>query len=190
MHCKKSVPQLFILLMIVLIIFTSCNTNDTFAPVLSLDEKGVYTGFRNAPESVTLESAESLGYIVIDGQRVAENKDVWDKFVDDSSRKKDASARLVYFLNNKSVYLVDIFYSGGRYFIFDSSAEEPKSSGFDYLLTLEGSFGMPARETRLHILADDSSITFDKYMTAMFSSNTEVIQSVQPSRMIMMLLLD
>ena len=168
-------------------LLTSCSKTEGFSPVFLVDANGAYSGFSNVTQPLDIEKAASLGYVAIDGQRIAENSDIWENFVSDSARGNDSSVRLVYFYTNKSVYIVDIFYNNGQYFLFDSSAEKQNTDGFAHLLRLEGSFGMPARDTVVLVLADDESITFDQYMTAMFSSSTEVIQSIQPSRLIMLL---
>lgn len=181
---------ILITIMIFAGLLTSCRSTEGFSPVFFVDANGIYSGFGNVTESLDIEKAASLGYVAIDGQRIAENSDVWENFVSDSARGDDSSVRLVYFYTNKSVYIIDIFYNNGQYYLFDSSMEKQNTDGFAHLLRLEGSFGMPARDTIVLLLADDESITFDQYMTAMFSSSTEVIQSVQPSRLIMLQLAD
>lgn len=186
----RTTATILITIMIFAGLLSSCSKTERFSPEFLVDADGVYSGFDNVTESLDIEKAASLGYVAIDGQRIAENSDVWENFVSDSTRGNDSSVRLVYFYTNKSVYIIDVFYNNGQYYLFDSSVEKQNTDGFDNLLRLEGSFGMPARDTIVLLLADDESITFDQYMTAMFSSSTEVIKSVQPSRLIMLQLAD
>jgi hypothetical protein len=177
-----------VLITAVVLALSACGKQTGFSPVFMVDANGIYSGFSDVTESLDIEKAETLGYVAIDGQLIVKNSGIWENFVSQSARGNNSSVRLVYFYTNKSVYIIDVFYNNGQYYLFDSSVEVQNTDGFDHLLRLEGSFGMPKRDTVILLLADDESITFDQYMTAMFSSNTEVIQSVQPSRLIMLML--
>ncbi len=177
-----------LLFIVISIVISACSKTEAFSPVFLVGPNGNYSGFSDITESLTIDKAASMGYVAIDGQRIAENSDIWEDFVKDSSKGNNSSVRLVYFYTNSSVYVIDIFYNNEKYYLFDNSVEQQNTDGFNYLLKLEGTFGIPAKQTIAFILADNESITFDQYMTSMLSSSMDVIQAVQPNRLIMFLL--
>ena len=153
----------------------------------SFDENGYYTGFSDIPSNYTIEEAKSDGYFTTQGLGDVVNQDEWDRFVNDSSNKKDASIRMVRFFKESidSPYFLDLFYKDGHYYAFNSSEENQEKNPFLYLLTLEGKFGNPLRDTGVILLTDDNTLTFDMVMKSALSSDMNYKKSIPPFKLIM-----
>lgn len=84
-----------------------------------------------------------------------------------------------------SPYFTDLLFNNGYYYLFDSSSDNQEKQPFLYLLTLEGRFGIPLRDSGVVVLTNDNTLTFDAVMKTMYSSSTDYIQSVSPYKLVM-----
>lgn len=154
----------------------------------SFDKNGNYLGFSDLPSDYTFEKAKKDGFFARENFDIFANENVWNNFVQASLKKENTCIRMVqiYTKDTKAVYFHDIYYIDGYYYIFDSSAESNKKEPFSYLLTLEGKIGDPLRDSSAVILTNNNTLTFEKFMKAMFSSNRVVIKSIGPYEIIML----
>jgi len=153
----------------------------------SFDRNGHYVGFSDLPLNYKIEKAKDDGYFVTQNLEVIANKNVWDNFVETSLRKENTSIRMAKFYTEStdSPYFLDLFYKDKYYYLFDSSAENQEKQPYLYLLTLEGQFGNPLRDSGVIVLTNDDTLTFEKVMRAMLSSNMDYKKSVFPFRIVM-----
>lgn len=153
----------------------------------SFDKNGNYTGFSDLPLSYTIENAKNNGYFVTQDLKVIANKSVWDKFVESSLHRENTSIRIAIFYTEMSdrPYFLDLFYQDGYYYLFDSSSEKQEKQPYLCLLTLEGRFGNPLRDSSVIVLTNDDTLTFDKVMRVMASSSMDFIKSVSPFEIVM-----
>lgn len=159
-------------------------TNSINSLSFSFDNNGNYTGFADLPSSYTIEDAMRDGYYGIQGLEVVANKNVWDSFVEASLNKRNSSMRMVSF-HTDNIYFKDLFYRDGYYYCFDSSAESHEKKPYLYLLTLEGQFGNPLKDSAVIIMTDDNTLTFEKIMQSVLSSDINYIKSISPYKLIM-----
>lgn len=154
---------------------------------ISFDKNGTYSGFSDLPLNYTIEDAKEDGCFVVQNLKVVGNNDVWDTFINTSLHKENTYVRIALFYTDStgSPYFLDLFYEDGYYYMFDSSAENQERRPYLHLLTLEGRFGNPVKDSGVIILTDDGSLTFDKVMKAMLSSNMTYIKSVSPFKLVM-----
>lgn len=153
------------------------------AVALTLDMRGFYTGFTGLPKDYTMMDAAARGYVVKHNLEVVAGGAVWDQFVAASAQGLNTGVRLASFYDNEggsSSSYSDLFFQSGKYYLFEDAAGSRKQEPFSYLLTLKGKFGGPSRDTTVILLTNDNTLTFDKYMTALYSSNSEVIKSILP----------
>lgn len=180
-----------VLLIIVFCIFSSlvgCKSKeDNNLLNFSFDENGNYIGFTDLPPNYSIEDAKSDGYFIIQGLGDVINQDEWERFVDAALSEKDTSIRMVRYFKEStdSPYFLDLFYRDGYYYAFDSSAENQEKTPFLYLLTLEGQFGNPIRDTGIILLTNDNTLTFDMVMKSALSSDINYIKSIPPYKLIM-----
>lgn len=115
------------------------------------------------------------------------NESVWDHFRSVSSQGKNTAMRMVHFYtdNDLGPYFIDLFYTDGYYYLFDSSSENLAKKPFEYLLKLEGKFGKPLQDSGVIVLTNDNSLTFKTVMMSMLSSSLEFIQSVPEYKLVM-----
>lgn len=184
---RKLIPLLLIIVCIG-VILVSCNAkNDNEPIVFSFDDSGNYLGFANIPKDYTIDEAKKDGYYVKKGLEVDENRETWDKFIETVAKSDNVGIRILsYYEDNPNMlYFKDVFYEDEYYYLFDSTSEEQEKQPYSNLLTLEGKFGNPLKDTGVVVLTDDSELTFDKVMKSMYSSNMEYIKSIAPFRLIM-----
>ena len=155
-------------------------------PAFLLDVNGNYTGFLNFPVAYTVEDAEKDGLFITRGIEVIAGDKILGNFIKTAERNKDTGIRIANFYteDTKSPYFRDLFFNDGYYYMFDSSSDNQEGQPFDYLLTLEGLYGNPVKDRKIIVLTNDSTLTFDILMKAMTSSNSEVIQSIMPYKLI------
>ncbi len=152
----------------------------------SFDSKGNYIGFSNMPTEYIPEQAEKDGYFVKRYEEENINNAIWDQFVETAREGHNTGIRMVTFASEKPhrVYFSDLYFNDGYYYLFDSSADHNEKQPFLYLLTLEGKFGNPPRDSGIVILTDDNTLTFNEVNKSMYSSNMEYIQSISPYRLV------
>jgi len=153
----------------------------------SFDQNGNYLGFSDLPTKYTIKDAKGDGYFVTQDLEVIANENLWDDFVKTSLHRENASIRIVKFFTESTgnPYFLDLFFKDGYYYLFDSSAENQERQPYLYLLTLEGQFGNPLRDSDVIVLTNDDTLTFEKVMRVMLSSSMEYKKSVSPFRIVM-----
>lgn len=186
---KKVIPQILSFICIS-VLFFGCGKIQTYDKSLnfSFDKNGNYIGFSDLPSNYTIEKAKNDGYFVTQNLDSAANENVWENFVQSSLRKENTSIRIVKFYSGEtnSPYFLDLFYKDEYYYIFDSSAENQQKQPYSYLLTLEGKFGNPLRDSSAVVLTNNNNLTFDKLMKAMVSSNLNDSLSISPFKIVML----
>ena len=166
---------------------TGNRTSSTVA--LTLDMRGNYTGFTELPKDCTMKEAEAAGYLVLHNNVLAAGQEVWDHFMDTAVQGGDAGIRMAQFFDDEadSPYYIDLFSQNGTYYLFDNTAEIRKKQPFSYLLNLTGQIGIPLKDATFIVLTNDSSLTFADVWKSMISSDTAVINSIAPHRIVRML---
>jgi len=177
----------FTVLFSAFVFFTSCSTDNSYMPEFAFDSDNHYTGFDERIDIETPKISSEQGYVVVSDREISGNLKTWKKFVSDSEKGRDTSVRLVVYLDNSQPHICDIFHHEGKYYIFNNIDEEVYKDGYNYLLTLEGRFGMPEKDQKAVILTNNNGITFDIYMNSWLSSNYQASQSIQPTRLVMFL---
>jgi hypothetical protein len=184
---KKVIALILVFVCIAALIFGCSKTKNGGTSLnFSFDKNGNYTGFSDLPLNYTIEDAKDGGYYVTQNLEVIANKNVWDNFVDTSLRRENTSIRMVKFHTEStdSPFFLDLFYEDGYYYLFDSSAENQEKQPYLYLLTLEGKFGNPVRDSGVILLTNDDALTFGTVMKVLISSNMDYIKSVSPFRIV------
>lgn len=176
---------------------TGCSNNNSnmdsshVAMAFSVDSDGHYTGFTNLPdtEDYTVQDAGEDGFLVMKDLTVAANQDRWDEFVEAAAEGKEADLRIANFFTDEpeSPFFSDLYYHGGSYYLFDSSSGQQAAEPFKYLLSLRGQDGNPLRDSGAVVLTNDSALTYQQFRTAIYSSDTKVIQSIFPYELVMFL---
>ncbi|MEA1974169.1 MAG: hypothetical protein U9N10_01280 [Bacillota bacterium] len=184
----KKIIVLFFIVACIVGLLTACsakNSNETIE--FSFDANGNYTGFINLPTKYTVEDAEKDGYFLKQGLEVIANNDVWDNYIETASQGNNIGIRMVGFYteDSNSPYFYDLFFNDGYYYLFDSSSENQEKQPFLYLLTLEGKFGNPLKDSGVVVLTNDNTLTFNDVVKSIISSNLDYIQSVSPYKLVM-----
>ena len=109
----------------------------------------------------------------------------WEKFIKNSKNRKDSSIRIMSIYDD-AVYYQDLFYVEGYYRIFDSSSEDLTDYKYKYILDLNGRAPNAAKDSRIVILTDDETLTFDNVLLSMYSSSMEVINSISPYKLVLL----
>ncbi|WP_239617693.1 hypothetical protein [Cohnella mopanensis] len=154
--------------------------------VFSIDVNGNYTGFSNLPKNYTVEEAKKDGYIVEQDSVVIANNEVWASFVETAAQGNNTAVRMVSFLteDNSSPFFRDLFFSDGYYSLFDSSSDKQDMQRYSHLVTLEGQFGNPLKNTQIVVLTDDNALSFNVVLKTLITSNMDYKQSVSPYRLV------
>jgi len=153
---------------------------------IPLDAEGNYAGFSNLPPNYTVEDAKKDGYVVEQDSIMIANKEVWDTFVQNAAQGNNEAVRMVSFLSDgiSSPSFRDLYFHDGYYYLFDSSSDKQDVQKFSYLLTLEGQFGNPLKDSRVVVLTNDNKINFNAVMKSLLSSSMDYKQSVPPCRLV------
>ncbi len=153
---------------------------------ISYGSDGVYSGFSDIPENYSVDDAIDDGCLVIetldDGTNIhgvsmsktgrTEGYEYWVSFVERSQRGEDAFLRVAHFIRGTGYYH-DLYYSDGKYTIFDLN-EYGISDGESYSLLrrLDGiaGAGENRREAHFYVLTDSTEVTYNDITHQMFSS--------------------
>ncbi len=184
----KKVIVSFLIIISTIGLFTSCGKSyESQAIKFSFNDNGNYTGFANLPVEYSIEEAEKDGYFVAQDLEDDINKKLWDNFSQDAAKGENAGIRIVSFdtEDNSIAYFSDLFLNDGYYYLFDSSSENQEKQPYQYLLTLEGKFGNPLRDSGVVVLTDDNTLTFDHVMKSMLSSNMDYKKNISPYQLVM-----
>ncbi|GEM_PF-1446935 len=152
----------------------------------SIDADGNYTGFSNLPQNYTVEDAKKDGYVVEQDSVMIANKEVWDAFFQSAAQGNNAVVRMVSFLSEgiSSPSFRDLYFQDGYYYLFDSSSDKQDVQKFSYLLTLEGQFGNPLKDSQVVVLTNDNKLNFNAVMKSLLSSSMDYKQSVSPYKLV------
>ena len=185
----KKVIRIILILAFMTVLISGCNKSDNkdYTLKFSFDQNGNYTGFSNLPDKYTTQAAKNDGYYVTQDSKVIANDNVWDDFVNASLSKKNTGIRIVQFNKESanSPYFLDLFYNDGYYYLFDSSSKSQVKQPYLYLMTLEGKFGNPLKNSGAIVLTNDNALTFDMVMKSTLSSSTEDIKSIPAHKIVM-----
>lgn len=184
----KKIIALFLTIACIVGLLTGCSAENSNATIEFLfDTNGNYTGFTNLPTKYTVEDAERDGYFVKQGLEVIANNDVWDNYIETATQGNNIGIRMVSFYteDTNGPHFNDLFFNDGYYYLFDSSSENQEKQPFLYLLTLEGRFGNPMKDSGVVVLTNDNTLTFNDVMKSMLSSNMYYIQSVSSYKLVM-----
>lgn len=156
---------------------------------LTLDMRGNYTAFTGLPKDCTMKEAEAAGDLVLHNNEVAAGQKVWDQFMDTAAQGGDAGIRMAHFFDDEadSPFYYDLFYQSGTYYLFDNTAEIQKPQPFAYLLNLTGQTGNPLKDATFIVLTNDNNLMFADVWRSMISSDTAVINSIAPHRIVRMI---
>ncbi|AOT68964.1 hypothetical protein [Geosporobacter ferrireducens] len=186
---RKIIVSFFTIICIVGLLISCAEKYDNQSIKFSFDDNGKYTGFSNLPTKYTVEDAKKDGCFVKQDSKDIANKELWNSFIEDASKGKNTSIRIVKFYTETEddtiVYFNDLFFDDDYYYLFDSSSENQKKQPYQYLLMLEGKFGNPLRDSRVVVLTNDNTLKFNDVMKSLVSSNMEYIKSVSPYRLVM-----
>jgi len=165
-----------------IILASSCDTTIENLE-FSFDTNGSYTGFETIPENYTPEQA------IEDGCYVRDKKsdeiggiNAWESFLKSSKSGKNSNIRIMSIYDD-AVYYQDLFYFEGYYRIFDSSSEDLTDHKYKYILDLKGRTPNAVKESRIVILTDDETLTFENVSLSMYSSG---INSISPYKMVLL----
>lgn len=161
---KKSQILFIIFICFIVVVFSSCRRSDTYNTFKkSFDKKGNYTGFSDFPENYTFENAKKDGCLVLQDLVILENENLWEEFVNTTSKKEDSSIRIAEFYKDTgNTYFHDLYYIKRRYYMFSRSQKEQKKKGFLYLLILgEIDDNITGRITYV-LLTNDKDLTYYK----------------------------
>ncbi len=139
--------------------FFGCASAETYKniKVPTFDENGVYSGFADIKEGYDAEDAESEGTYVIKDSTLACGRDVWEKFLKDSSEGKNSFMRIVHFIGDEP-YFTDLYYTDGIYQTFQKNIERGIEHGkeFTMLRKLEAEKGRPSH---YYVLTSSSELS-------------------------------
>ena len=182
----KKLFAIFLVLTLVFSLFSCSKTEKKGENIDIAYDGGVYSGFSNIPDNYSVDDAINDGCLVIetldDGTNVhgvclrktgrTAGYEYWLAFLEKSQNGEDAFLRVAHFICGVGYYH-DLYYSDGKYTLFDLN-EYGVSDGVSYSLLrrLDGMAG-PAndqKEDRFYVLTDDTTVTYSDITRRMFSS--------------------
>ena len=182
--------RLFVIFVIVLLVFALSSCFDrigNFEKInISYGEDGVYSGFSDIPDNYSVDDAIDDGCLVIetldDGTNIhgvsmsktgrTEGYEHWVAFVEKSQRGEDVFLRVAHFIRGTGYYH-DLYYSDGKYTIFDFDEYEiSEGKSYSLLRRLDGMAGTGEfqREHHFFVLTDSTEVTYNDITHRMFSS--------------------
>ena len=155
---------------------------------------GKYSGFSDIPENYTVDDAIDDGCLVIetldDGTNAygvqmsktgrTEGYEYWKSFLEKSQNDEDAFLRVAHFIRGTGYYH-DLYYSDGKYTIFDFN-EYGISEGESYSLLrrLDGMAGPVGNQKEAHyyVLTDSTELTYHDVSWSHLSSSISTITDI------------
>lgn len=180
---------LIVSFMIFMLLFSGCSRTASSNLEFSFDNNGDYEGFKTLPSNYTSKQAIKDGcYVIKNLEEVGGGKE-WTRFIENAEKGMDSSIRIMSIFHDDTNYDVgtyyqDLFYVDGNYRIFDSTSEDLTDHKFKYILDLKGRFPNAEKDSRFVVLTDDNTLTFEKVSLSIFSSSTEVINSISPFKIV------
>ena len=154
---------------------------------LTLDKNENYTGFSSFPLIDSVDDAMNAGYIVSRDSVIVANEERWRYFIETATAGRNVSAR-IYIYSTKAdtgSAIYDLYFFNGHYYLFDSTSNQLKAQPFSFLLTLEGQFGNPKKDSWVVVLTNDRALTFDTVIKSLLSSNMDFKKSVSPYQLVL-----
>lgn len=139
---------------------------------LTLDKDGNYQGFSSLPTIESLDDARNAGYIVSLDSDIVGNPERWRQFIETADEGRNASVRTYTFSTkvDSGPLIQDLYFYNGYYYRFESSSDQQQAQPFSFLLTLEGQFGNPKKDSWVVVLTNDRALTFDTVIKSLLSS--------------------
>ncbi|MGN1194671.1 MAG: hypothetical protein ACI4SB_04245 [Acutalibacteraceae bacterium] len=131
----KTVKAVSAVLTLVMILLTLCSCGKD-VPTPTFDEDNEYTGFASASGGYTEQKAESDGALILKDNKPTGKTKVWDSFVSDSEKGRNAFIRVASF-SGEAVELYDLYFTDGKYRLFtrDKSGNVVDSGEYKYLVS-------------------------------------------------------
>ena len=189
--------KLFIVALMTVMIMSlfSCSDKDEKGTEIDIAyNEGVYSGFSDIPENYTVDDAIDDCCLVIetldDGTNVhgvqmsktgrTEGYEHWRSFLEKSERGEDAFLRVAHFIRGTGYYH-DLYYSDGKYTIFDYN-EYGISEGESYSLLrrLDGMAGPVGNQKEAHyyVLTDSTELTYHDVSWSYLSSSISTVTDI------------
>ena len=155
---------------------------------------GKYSGFSDIPDNYTVDDAINDGCLVIETLDVGTNVhgvemsktgrtegyEHWVSFLEKSQNGEDAFLRVAHFIRGTGYYQ-DLYYSDGKYTIFDFN-EYGISEGESYSLLrrLDGMTGPVGNQKEAHyyVLTDSTELTYHDVSWSYLSSSISTITDI------------
>ena len=131
----KTVKAVSAALALVMLLLTLCSCGKD-VPTPTFDEDNKYTGFASASDGYTEQKAESDGALILKNNKPAGKTKVWDSFLSDSAKGKNAFIRVASFIG-QAVRLDDLYFTDGKYRLFtrDKSGNVTDKGEYKYLVS-------------------------------------------------------
>jgi hypothetical protein len=154
---------------------------------LTLDKDGNYTGFSSLPLLDSVDDAKNAGYIVSWDSVIVANEEGWRQFIESAAEGRNVSVRTYSFSTkvDSGPLIQDLYFYNGSYYRFESSSDQQQAQPFSYLLTLEGQFGKPKKDSWVVVLTNDRALTFDTVIKSLLSSSMDYSKSVSPYQLVL-----
>ncbi len=139
---------------------------------LILDKDGNYQGFSSLPTIESVDDARNAGYIISLDSDIVGNAERWRQFIETAAEGRNASVRTYTFSTkvDSGPLIKDLYFYNGNYYLFDSSSNQQQAQPYSFLLTLEGQFGNPRKDSWVVVLTNDRALTFDAVIKSLLSS--------------------
>jgi len=171
---------IFLLFLLLLTCGCSDSTNETV-----YFEKDIYVGFEDADTNLSRQKCIDLDFVVVEGILIQENYDRVQEFIDRSSEGNTNRLRIATFRDDEGPSYRDLVFDKGLYYFYYMDQENLNAEDFDYLLILEGQWGLPVQDYKMLVVSDDETLTFDEVNKVMVSSSMEYINSVGRHRIVL-----
>lgn len=154
---------------------------------LTLDKDGNYTGFSNLPIIDSVDDVKSAGYIVSWDSVIVANEERWRHFIKTADEGRNVSVRTYSFSTkvDSGPLIQDLYFYNGYYYRFESSSDQQQAQPYSFLLTLEGQFGNPKKDSWVVVLTNDRALTFDTVIKSLLSSSMDYRKSVSPYQLVL-----
>lgn len=132
----KAIKAVSAALSLVMILLTLCSCGKKDVPTPTFDEDNRYTGFASVSGGVDEQQAEKNGILILKDNKPTGETKVWDRFVSDSAKGKNAFIRVAS-VNGEAVQYDDLYFTDGKYRLFtrDKSGNVTDKGEYKYLVS-------------------------------------------------------
>lgn len=169
------------LLMIGLFLLSGCNA---LTDNVDYFEDGMYIGFEDADNSLTINECKEQGFVVVDGIGIIENRNLVQAFIRQAGSGRSKKLRIAHFHDGKGPAYADLIYDSDGYSLFYQDEETFIKEPYKHLSVLKGMWGIPKNEYQMLVISDKKDITFDEVNRAMASSDLKYTDSVGRFRIV------